>query len=81
MSRETLEDNQMEWVFRMVNDPRQLREKMTLFWHSIFCTGNSKVDYSRLMGLQVEMFREHGMGNFKDLGSVDISLLRVIPRK
>ena len=67
MSRETLEDNQMEWVYRMVNDPRQLREKMALFWHSIFCTGNSKVDYGRLMGLQIEMFRDHGMGNFKVL--------------
>ncbi len=67
MSRETLEDNQMEWVYRMVNDPRQLREKMALFWHSIFCTGNSKVDYGRLMGLQIEMFRDHGMANFRDL--------------
>ena len=67
MSRETLEDNQMEWVYRMVNDPRQLREKMTLFWHSIFCTGNGKVDYGRLVGLQIEMFRQHGMGNFREL--------------
>ena len=67
MSRETLEDNQMEWVYRMVNDSRQLREKMTLFWHTIFCSGNGKVDFGRLMGLQIEMFREHGMGNFRDL--------------
>ena len=67
MSRETLEDNQMEWVYRMVNDSRQLREKMTLFWHSIFCTGNGKVDFGRLVGLQIEMFRQHGMGNFREL--------------
>ena len=67
MSRETLEDNQMEWVYRMVNDPRQLREKMALFWHTIFCSGNGKVDFGRLMGLQIEMFRQHGMGNFRDL--------------
>ena len=67
LSRETLEDNQMEWIYRMVNDSRQLREKMTLFWHTIFCAGNGKVDFGRLMGLQIEMFRQDGMGNFREL--------------
>ena len=55
------------WLYRMINSPYQLREKMALFWHSVFCTADSKVDFGRQMALQVDMFREHGMGNFRDL--------------
>src|SRR5260370_6654905 len=51
----------------MINNPRQLQEKMALFWHMIFCTGHSKLDHGEEMGLIIEMFREHGMGNFRDL--------------
>jgi uncharacterized protein (DUF1800 family) len=51
----------------MINNPRQLQEKMALFWHMIFCAGHSKIDSGQEMGLMIKMFREHGMGNFKDL--------------
>src|SRR5690242_15352795 len=29
---------QAYWVYRMINSPRQLEEKMALFWHSLFAT-------------------------------------------
>jgi uncharacterized protein (DUF1800 family) len=40
---------------------------MALFWHHIFATGNSKVDnYDQLL-IQIALFREKGMGNYRDL--------------
>ena len=55
------------WVYRMINGPRQLQEKMSLFWHAIFCAGHSKIDHGLEMARMIAMFREHGMGNFRDL--------------
>ena len=34
--------NQGYWTYRMVNSPRQLEEKICLFWHGILCVGDSK---------------------------------------
>lgn len=62
-----IETNVQQWVYYMINNPRQLQEKMALLWHMIFCAGHSKIDSGQEMGLMVRMFREHGMGNFKDL--------------
>jgi uncharacterized protein (DUF1800 family) len=62
-----IETNVQQWVYYMINNPRQLQEKMALFWHMIFCAGHSKIDSGQEMGLMVKMFREHGMGNFKGL--------------
>ena len=62
-----IEVNVQSWIFRMINTPRQLEEKMALFWHMIFCAGHSKIDSGFEMGAMVEMFRESGMGNFRDL--------------
>ena len=59
--------NQAEWVFRMINTQRPLEEKMALFWHQLFATGNSKVDNPPELTQQIAMFREHGMGKFRDL--------------
>ena len=56
-----------EWVHRMIASPRQLQEKMSLFWHMVFCAGYSKIDVGQELGYMVAMFREHGMGNFRDL--------------
>ena len=55
------------WVYRMINSPRQLQEKMALFWHTILCAGFSKVDYPLEMSLMIDMFRQRGMGNFRDI--------------
>ena len=59
--------NQANWVYRMINTKRPLEEKMALFWHQLFATGNSKVDNPPEMTQQIAMFREYGLGSFKDL--------------
>ena len=62
-----IETGQTEWVYRMINNRHQLQEKMSLFWHTIFCSGDNKVDNARTTVIQIDKFREQGMGNFKDL--------------
>ena len=62
-----IENNVQAWLYTMINPPRQLQEKMALFWHMIFCAGHSKIDSGYEMGVMISMFREHGMGNFRDL--------------
>ena len=59
--------NQADWVYRMLNTERPLEEKMALFWHQLFATGNSKVDNPPELTQQIVMFREFGLGKFRDL--------------
>ena len=59
--------NQGYWTYRMVNSPRQLEEKICLFWHGIFCVGDSKCMRARQILLELNNFRKHGLGNFEDL--------------
>ena len=57
----------VNWLFYLVNTQRPLQEKMALFWHHVFATGNSKVDnYDQLLE-QIELLRENGMGNYREL--------------
>lgn len=57
----------VNWMFHLVNTQRPLEEKTALFWHHVFATGNSKVDnYDQLLA-QIAMFRQRGMGNYRDL--------------
>ncbi len=55
------------WLYHMVNTQRPLEEKMALFWHHVFATGNSKVDNDNHLIAQVDMWRDHGTGNYRDL--------------
>ena len=57
----------LAWIHRMISNPRQLQEKMTLFWHTILCASQTKIDYPAEMHAMLEMFRERGMGSFRDL--------------
>ena len=59
--------NQADWVYRLVNTRRPLEEKMALFWHQLFATGNSKIDNPPELTSQIAMFRQHGLGSFRDL--------------
>ena len=59
--------NQADWMFRMVNTKRPLEEKMALFWHQLFATSNAKVDNPPELTRQIAMFREHGLGSYRDL--------------
>lgn len=57
----------INWMFHLVNTKRPLQEKMALFWHHVFATGNSKVDnYDQLLD-QIELFRDMGMGDYREL--------------
>jgi len=55
------------WFHTLLNTQRPLEEKMVLFWHQVFATGQSKVDHWHELIAQVDMFRERGMGNYRDL--------------
>ena len=55
------------FAWRLINSRAQLEEKMVLFWHSIFCTADSKVQSYPSHYDQLEMFRRHGMGSFRNL--------------
>src|SRR3989441_4210242 len=57
----------VNYMYHLVNTKRPLEEKVALFWHHLFATGNSKVDnYDQLL-LQINLFRERGLGNYRDL--------------
>ena len=55
------------WLYRMINTANPLEEKMALFWHSLFATAYVKVENGRAMTTQIEMFRQHGLGNFRTM--------------
>ncbi len=55
------------WTYRMLNTRAPLQEKMVLFWHSIFATGVSKVDHWDEIVDMVDMFREKGLGSYKEV--------------
>jgi uncharacterized protein (DUF1800 family) len=59
--------NQQAWMYRMINSKRQLQEKLALFWSGVLCTGFAKVDHGRMMGVYIDLLRQHGLGNFRDL--------------
>ena len=55
------------WAGRMLVTRRPLEEKLTLFWHGHFATGNGKVRDTRMMLRQNEMLRANAAGSFRDL--------------
>ncbi len=55
------------WVRRMIESPRPLEEKLTLFWHGHFATGYKTVKNTRMMYLQNQLLRQHALGNFGKL--------------
>jgi hypothetical protein len=55
------------WATRMLNTPRPLEERLTLFWHGHFATGQNKVRDYRMMHRQNAMFRERASGDFRAL--------------
>jgi hypothetical protein len=55
------------WATRMLTTPRPLEEKLTLFWHGHFATGDAKVRDYRMMLRQNQMLRTHASGRLRDL--------------
>jgi uncharacterized protein (DUF1800 family) len=59
-----LETNQTYWTYRMINTKRPLEEKICLFWHGIFCVGDSKCMSGAQILRQLNKFRRNGLGKF-----------------
>jgi uncharacterized protein (DUF1800 family) len=72
-----LADLQRWWLLRMVYSPRQLHEKMVLFWHGLLTTGSSKVglpnptpqnpDPPHYLLTQHQFFRAHALDTFENV--------------
>ena len=58
---------QANWAYRMIVTKRPLEEKLALFWHQLFATGNSKIDNPPELLQQIAMFRKYGLGSFSEL--------------
>ena len=55
------------WAYQMVSSSCPLEEKIALFWHGVFATGENKLNNVGVLTNQIDMFRRHGMGRFDDL--------------
>lgn len=55
------------WSLRMVMSQRPLQEKLALFWHDHFAVSGSKVEAGPMMLHYLEILRNLGSGNFRDL--------------
>ena len=55
------------WANRMLTTKRPLEEKLTLFWHGHFATGDGKVRDYRMMLQQNLMLRAQASGNLRTL--------------
>src|SRR5262245_47783838 len=55
------------WANRMLTTNRPLEEKLTLFWHGHFATGDAKVRDYRMMLAQNLMLRANASGRLRDL--------------
>ena len=65
--REWMWDLRYWWMKGMMQNPINIQEMITLFWHNYFATAQSKVFYPQAMYQQNSIFREYGLGNFKEL--------------
>jgi uncharacterized protein (DUF1800 family) len=65
--REQMRLVQQWWLKRMIETPRPLEEKLTLFWHGHFATSYRTIEDSYHMYSQNQFFRKHAAGNFADL--------------
>jgi uncharacterized protein (DUF1800 family) len=55
------------WADRMVATNHPLEEKMALFWHGHFATGEEKIRDYRKMEQQLELLHRQATGNFRAL--------------
>ena len=58
---------QAKWMYAMINSQTPLVEKMALFWHQVFATGNAKADHCHELLDQIALFRKYGLGNYREL--------------
>ena len=55
------------WLDRMATVPSPLQEKMVLFWHGHFVSEHRKLNDSRRLWQQNQLFRAHALGDFEAL--------------
>jgi uncharacterized protein (DUF1800 family) len=55
------------WIYRMINSPRPLEEKMALFWHHVFATAWYKSENVPSIVQQIASFRQVGLGNLREI--------------
>ena len=55
------------WIYNLANSERPLREKMALFWHHVFATGWFKSEHGPALVAQIELFKENGLGNMRQI--------------
>lgn len=67
LDRAQMRDIQHWWLKRMIETPRPLEERLTLFWHGHFATNYRSIENSYHMYLQNQLFRQHAAGNFGKL--------------
>lgn len=65
--RNDLARAQAYFTFRMQYSPHPMQERLALFWHNLFATGQAKVGSTVLMLQQVETLRTFGLARFDDL--------------
>lgn len=65
--RKAHQEIRLWWLERLVNSPRPLEEKMTLFWHGHFTSGAREVRRAEFMLEQNEFLRRNALGSFRDL--------------
>ena len=65
--RQHVEEMRLWWLTRMLETPRPLQEKMTLFWHGHFATSVEKVQNAYYMWRQNDIFRRLANGNFEQM--------------
>ena len=69
------------WMGLMVNQDRNLREKMTLFWHNHLATEADVINIAIMIYRHNALLRQHALGNFKTLMqqvTVDCAMLRYL---
>ena len=62
-----IESSQSYWLYRMINSPRPLEEKIALFWHGLFATAYGKLNHAKAVVNQTNTFRRNGLGTFRNL--------------
>ncbi|MBX7153417.1 MAG: DUF1800 domain-containing protein [Bacteriodetes bacterium] len=70
-----------EILYQSVGKAPTITEKMTMFWHNHFATEASTVKDARYTYKQNALFRQHALGNFKDLVkavTLDPAMLRFL---
>ena len=69
------------WAGLMINQDRNIREKMTLFWHNHFSTETAEVERMIWCYKNNELCRQYALGNFKQLVramTLDVCMLRYL---